>query len=204
MYLLTDGTSSDPLLAFCLKMISQHAEPWPPTETALAAEFVNWLEFSSFQTRSQLQRLCQAKSVNLSFAPLPSEIRGFNCAFQKRREIVIAEPEAAPFAHVHTLLHEFRELLEHVFSELGHPTVNAIDDSEMRAEEFAIACRIKAGEKEFPAFMEMAVNIEKTWARYLAYAGVFIFMMAYMLSCVMMPQMEEMLSEANRQRYVRT
>lgn len=202
MYLLTDGTDSNPVLAFCLQMISQHAANWPPTDQALADEFVKWLEFKPIQTRDRLKQLCEAKGVNLSFAPLPPDIRGWNYSFGKQRRIIITEPETAPLADSHTLLHEFREMLEHVFVELGHPTIEAKDDREMRAEKFAIACRIKAGEKELPAFLEMASCVEKKWARYLSFAFVFVSMLAYFFICITTPQMEEALSEAKRQRYI--
>ena len=204
MELLTDGSEKNPLLGFCLNMISRHAENWPPQEEVLAEEFVRWLGFSSFLTRDALKELCRGKGVNLSFTTLPQELRGFNCTFQDKKEIVLTERETAPFSDSHTLFHEFREMLEHVFAGLGHPTINPEHSLEVQAEIFAVACRMKAAEREFPAFIEMAQNVETTWVRYLAYALVAVFGLAHVLSCVLTPHMEEILSEARRQRYVRT
>jgi hypothetical protein len=201
--LLTDGTEKNPILGFCLIVISQHGENWPPTEEALAREFVNWIGYHSFLTRNGLKELCQAKGVNLSFVPLPQDIRGFNCSFQDKKEIVITEPETAPFADSHTLFHEFREILEHVLAELGHPTIGPEDFLEVQAEHFAILCRMEGAERELPAVFDMVQNVEKKWARYLASAVVILFSVAYMFSCVYTPQMEEMLSDARRQRAIR-
>jgi hypothetical protein len=204
MKLLTDGSDKDPSLGFCLSVISKHSENWPPTEEVLADSFVNWLGFNSFLTRNALQELCRSKGVNLSFIPLPQEIRGFNCSFQYKKEIVITLRETAPFADSHTLFHEFREMLEHIFIELGHPTIGPEDFLEVQAEHFAVLCRMDAAVKELPCFLEMAGNVEKKWTRYLAYALVVIFGLAHVFSCIMTPQMEEVLSEARRQRYVHT
>jgi len=202
--LLTDGTDTNPVRDFCLTMLSQYGENWPPTEEALAQEFVEWIGFRSVLTRDALNELCQAKGVRLSFVSLPQDIRGLNCSFQDKKEIIIAERELAPFADSHTLLHEFRELLEHEFVELGHATIGAKDSLEVEAEIFAMACRIEAGEKDLPVFLEMASKVEKKWVRYLGYAFVGVFGLAYLFGCIYMRQLEEIGSEIHRQRYVRT
>jgi hypothetical protein len=198
MELLTDGTEKNAILGFCLNAISRYVETWPPAEEDLAQEFVAWMGFNSFLTRDALTELCRAKGVNLSFTPLPQELRGFNCTYQDKKEIVLTERETAPFSDSHTLFHEFREMLEHVFTELGYPIIGPEHSLEMQAELFAVACRMKAAEREFPAFIEMAHNVEKTWVRYLAYTLVAVFGVVYFLSCFLTPQMEEILSEARR------
>ena len=200
MKLLTDGTEKDPILGFCQKMISQHGENWPVSEEVLAEGFVNWLKFSSFLTRDALRELCRSRAINLSFIPLPEDIRGFNCSLHNKREIVITLRETAPFADSHTLCHEFREMLEHGFTELGYPTIGAKDSLEVQAEQFAMLCRMEAAMKELPYFLEMAGTVEKKWARYLTYALVILFGLAHVFGCIMTPQMEETLSEARRQR----
>lgn len=96
------------------------------------------------------------------------------------------------------------EMLEHAFTEFGYPTVSAEQSLEVQAEHFAIACRIKAVEQELPAFIALDQNVEKPWTRYLAYTLVVLFGAALIYSCVLVPQMEEILAEANRLRYVRT
>jgi len=202
--LLTDGTEKDRILAFCKAVISRRGEDWPPTEEVLAEEFVSWLGFNSFATRDALRQLCLSKGVNLSFLSLPQDIRGFNCSFHDKKEIVICERETAPFADSHTLFHEFREMLEHGFAELGHPTLSPEDFLEVKAEHFAMAARMIAAARELPGFFEIAQSIESKWARYFGYAALVVFGAAHLLSCVFLPQMEEIASEAKRPRYVRT
>lgn len=203
MYLLTDGTEKNPLLGFCLSIISQHSEKWPPTEEILARAFVHWLRSPFLLTQSRMKELCQANGVDLSFVPLPEGMRGFNWSWQGGKGILITSKELAPFADVHTLFHEFRELLEHEFEALRYPTHNAKGLPEVQAELFATFCRMEAGMKEMPAFFEMAQNVEKRWARYFTYALVLLFGAAHLFSCIYLPQMEEALSEA-RQRYIGT
>lgn len=198
MYLLTDGTKNNPILGFCLETMAKHRDQWPPAEEVLAEDFVNWLGFHTFLTREALQQLCQYKRVNLSFAALPQEIRGVNFSFQDKKEIVITDDVLGLFSDPQTLFHEFREMLEHGFVELGHATLAPQDSLEVRAEIFAIACRIKAMEREVPAYFEMAQKIEKQWVRCLAFVGIGVFAFAYFLSCIYAHQMEELTAEVNR------
>jgi hypothetical protein len=203
MHLLTDGSEKSPILKFCLRVISQHSENWPPSEDILARDFVNWFGLSSILTKDGMKELCQARGVTLSFVLLPQEIRGFNCSFYEKKEIVISERELAPFSHSHTLLDEFRELLEHEFVQLGHATIGA-KDLEAQPEIFAMSCRIEAATREVPSFFEIAQNVEKKWQRYLASFFLIVFGVAYVFSCVYLPQMEEVVAESKRQRYIRT
>jgi len=202
--LLTDGTKNNPLLGFCLAVISRHAEHWPPPEEILAKEFVSWLGVRSFLTRDAMRELCLSKGTNLSFVPLPLNLRGFNCSFKDKKEIVIAERENVPFADLHTLLHEFREMLECVFVEVGCATLTPEDSLEATAETFAMLARMETSVREMPAYLEMVGHIEANWPRYFGYAFVVVFFVAHMFSCVFLPQFEETISEARRQRYVRT
>jgi hypothetical protein len=196
MKLLTDGTGKNPVLGFCLRVLAKHATDWPPTEEVLAQEFVFWLEFSPFLTREAIKELCQAKGVNVSFAPLPQDIRGLNCSFREKKEIVISEPEIAIFSDPHTLFHEFREMLEHVFTELGYPTTGTESLSEARAEHFAVLCRMKAGEKELPDLIASTQTVENRWVRYLAYTALGVLTVAYLVGCVLTPTMEEISSKS--------
>jgi hypothetical protein len=202
--LLTDGARNNPLLGFCLAVISRHSENWPPTEQVLAKEFVGWLGVKPFLTRDAMRELCLSKGINLSFSALAHELRGFNCSFQDKKEIVISEHENVPFADLHTLLHEFREMLEHVFVELGWATLSPKDSLEETAEEFAAVARMETGTREFPAYVEIVGNIETPWQRYLGYVLLAIGFVAYMFTCATLPQYEEMIAKARRQRYVRT
>ncbi|MBI3477120.1 MAG: hypothetical protein HY010_15410 [Acidobacteria bacterium] len=203
MQLLTDGSEKKPLLGFCLTVISEHGENWPPAEEVLARQFVNWLGLSSFLTKDAMKELCRSKGVNLSFVSLPKDVRGVNCTFQDKREIVISETAMAPFSDLHTLLHEFREMIEHEFGELGQPTIGP-KDLEEHAEHFAMSCRMKAAERELPAFIKMARSVERKWPRYIAYSLIAVFGVAYFFDCIFLPQMENIAAEIDRQRYVRT
>ena len=104
------------ITGFCRGVISRYRETWPPAEELLAEEFVKWFTLKPFQTREALIRLCFSKGVHLSFSPLPRDLHGFNCSYQGTRQILISEGEQAPFADLHTFLHEFRERLEGVGS----------------------------------------------------------------------------------------
>ena len=203
MNLLTDGTANNPILRFCLDVVEQHGESWPPEEDVLAREFVDWFCCRAFVGEEHMKKLCEAKGVTLTFISLPKEIRGFNCSFGNKREIVICETQTAPF-DLHTLFHEFREMLEHDFRELGHPIIGPKDSVEVQAEQFAILCRMEAASRDIPSFLEMAQNVQNKWMRYLSFGLVIVFAAAYLLHCIYTPQMEEVLSEARRQRYVRT
>jgi hypothetical protein len=198
--LLTDGAENDALWGFCLAAISRHAEKWPPTEQLLADEFVSWLGANSLMTPTAMRELCQSKGINLSFVPLPPGLHGVNCAFQDRKEIVLSEREMVPFGHVHTLFHEFREMLEDVFLELGHATITPDESLEVTAEEFAMAARMATATRELPVYFKMVSDIEKNWHRYIGFAFLVVFFVSYLLSCAFLPQFEDMMSEARRQR----
>ena len=204
MQLLTDGTKNNPLLGFCLSAISRFQDNWPPEELVLAEDFVTWLGFKPFMTRDALRQMCQSKGVTLSFEPLPDDVRGLNCSFQDKKEIVVSRRELAPFADAHTLFHEFREMIEHSFIDLGYATIGASDSLEIQAELFAMSCRFKAAETELPAFIQKTMGIEKRWERYLLYLLLAIFGASYFFSCIYMRQLEDIGSEVQRQRYVHT
>ena len=191
MELVTDRTGNDSIQAFCRSVISCHAAQWPPEGQVLAQEFLEWFGSNSLLKRDELKDLCRSKGVSLSFTALPKELRGVNCSFQDKREIVIAEREMVPGADQHTLFHEFREMLEREFVQLGYPIVGPQDSLEAQAELFAIACRMNGVIREFPAYLEVVARVEKKWLRYLGYAFVVLFTAACFLSCSYMRQMEE-------------
>jgi hypothetical protein len=95
-------------------------------------------------------------------------------------------------------------MLESVFVELGCATLIPEDSLEEVAEEFAMLARMETGVREMPIYLELVGNIETKWYRYFGYALLVICFVAYMFTCASLPQYEEMISEARRQRYVRT
>jgi hypothetical protein len=54
-------------------------------------------------------------------------------------------------------------MLEHVFVELGKPTIRPKDSQEERSESFAMLCRMQAVVKDAPIVFEMIENVEKKW-----------------------------------------
>lgn len=193
-----------PIKSFCKGIVSRHVENWPPKEETLAEEFGQWFGLQPFLTRDRLIELCLSKGVHLSFAALPQELRGCNCSFQDKTVIVITQRETVLGANTHTLLHEFRELLENAFVELGYGTLGAEEFPEARAERFAVSARLEMATREIPAYIESAMKVEAKWARYLAYISIGVVGLIYALSCVSLPHLEEIDSEVERQRYVRT
>lgn len=95
-------------------------------------------------------------------------------------------------------------MIERAFVELGHGTLTSKKSLEATAEEFAMAARMATVTREFPGYIEMVSNIETSWHRYFCYALLAVLVVAYMFSCVTLPKYEDMISEARRQRYVRT
>lgn len=144
-----------------------------------------------------------SRGVKLSFVSLPQELRGINCSFQNKREIVISERENAAFADLHTLFHEFREMLENIFAELGSATLTPEECLEAKAEHFAMVARMQTCTREIPAYFKIVGKIETPWQRYFGYALLVVLLAVYLFSCAFLPQFEDMLSEARRQRNVR-
>ena len=117
---------------------------------------------------------------------------------------VVVHRETVPGADLHNLLHEFREVLENAFIELGYSTLAAEDFLELQAEHFAMSARIEVVKREIPAFIDIVRNANVKWARYLGYGVIGVVGLIYLLNCVLLPQFEEIEAEAKRQRYIRT
>jgi len=193
-----------PIVEFCKAVVSRNSENWPPKEETLADEFVQWLGLKSFPTRDGLIELCLSKRINLSFAELPPELRGFNCSFENKTEIVVVQRQTVPGADLHNLFHEFREVLENGFIDLGYSTLGEEAELEAQAEVFAMSARMSVIKTEIPAFIEIVKNADAKWVRYLGYGVIGVVGLIYFLSCVFLPQFEEIEAETKRQRYVRT
>jgi hypothetical protein len=169
--------------------MGRHIGAWPPTESVLAEEFV-----SSFNlvpsTPNGLQQLCVQLGISLSFSSLPAELRGFNCAYQDRMEIVLSEQQGFWGAQEHTLLHELREILERSFITLGYPTVGHVRELEGKAEDFARFTRMAAISKSLPTFFELAEQIERKWVQVAALVLIGCGALFYFYTCAMLPRFE--------------
>jgi hypothetical protein len=161
---------------------------------------VEWLGLKPLLSRDKLIELCSSKRINLSFAELPSQLRGFNCSFENKIEIVIAHHETVPGADLHNLFHEFRELLENRFIELGYSTLGKDGDLEAQAEGFAMSVRMMVVTREIPALIKIVENADAKWARYLGYGVLGVVGFIYLLSCVALPKLEEIESEMRKAR----
>ena len=204
MELLNGEIDAPPIVEFCKAVVSRNLESWPPKEETLADEFVQWLGLKTFLTRDKLIELCLSKRVKLSFVELPPELRGFNCSFGNKTEIVIVQRQTVPGADLHNLFHEFREVLENGFIELGYSTLGEDEVLEVRAEVFAMSARMAVVTREIPAYIEIVSNADAKWVRYIGYGIIRVVGFIYLLSCVFLPQFEEIEAETKRQRYVRT
>src|SRR5690242_17717980 len=152
----------------------------------LAEEFV-----SSFNlvpsTRDDLQRLCAQLGISLSFSSLPAELRGFNCVYQSKTEIVLSEQQSFWGVQEHTLLHELREILERSFITLGYPTVSDEQKLEKNAEDFARFIRMAAITKSLPIFFEGTEQIERKWVQVAAFLLIGCGVLFYFYTCAMLP-----------------
>lgn len=141
--------------------------------------------------RDGLRELCAQLGITLSFSSLPPELRGFNCVYDNKTEIVISEQQSFPGAEEHTLLHELREVLERIFVGLDYPTADNGQELEKKAEDFARLARMAAINKSLPTFFEGADQIDRKWARVAAFVLIGGGALLYLFSCAMLPHLED-------------
>lgn len=135
--------------------------------------------------------------MNVSVRALPKGLRGHNCAYQENREIVIGSvegPAAAIGSREHTLLHEFRELIEYEFRRMGRP-IATVFDLESRAETFAGAVRALGPMNAWKPMFEGLADIESGWARFGAFLLLSVLVIVCSLSCLLLPRWEDRFSE---------
>jgi hypothetical protein len=179
------------LSSFCQTVISRQSANWPPDESVLARELVDSFGSTAFLTPDALRQVCAALGITVSFSTLPPELRGYNCSFGDKREIVISTDQSFPGAGEHTLLHELREILEGTFEKLGHPTVNR-QDLEEHAESFAGSVRTEAVYRMVPMLCNYADNVDRKWARIAAYLFLGAFVCVNLLGCALLPRLEDL------------
>src|SRR5207248_1342141 len=77
---------------FCRTVISRHSANWPPNENVLAEEIVDFFGIGPFLTLETLVQLCRDHlRIPVSFIELPTELRGYNCSYGNKREIVVSQ-----------------------------------------------------------------------------------------------------------------
>jgi hypothetical protein len=175
----------------------KHGSEWPPTEEILAQKFVEYFKFKSLIVLEEIQKLCESSEIILRIAPLPDPLWGYNRRYQGKREILISNSQV--LTKEHTALHEFRELLEYEFRDLGTP-ICGNEDREERAEIFAISVRMCAFAKEIPAIMDRVSSIESKWWRGAAYGLSILFAIAYSIGLALSPKVEEAMQKQRTRR----
>ena len=119
MELLTDGTENNPLLGFCLAVISRHAKKWPPTEQVLADEFVDWFGANSLMTPTAMRKLCGSKKINLSFVPRRQNFTALTVHFAIKTKSSFPNTKWPRSVHAY-VISRLGKMLERAFVELGH------------------------------------------------------------------------------------
>jgi hypothetical protein len=151
------------LHAFCKVIASRCSNNRPPSEGKLATEFINFFEVG-LPTLDSWTELCTNMDIRVTLTSLPPGLRGHHTCFNNEWTIWLSEKERFPRAREHTLLHELREILEHIFSDLGLPTADT-SSREARAEEFAVHTKMVASREMWIAFLGDAKKIQSTWWR---------------------------------------
>ena len=185
------------LRGFCQTIVAKHSGNWPPKEEVIAEEFLSFFQLNGVFPLEGLEKLCAKLEINVSTQALPGELRGHNCVFEEKREIVIGKVEgpAAVFgSHEHTLIHELRELIEYEFREIGYPVAIA-SDLESRAETFASAVRVQASIKSCEPLFDGIGEIQSTWGRVALALPVLGVMLVHSYSCLILPHWEDRFPE---------
>jgi hypothetical protein len=182
------------LSGFCKTVIANHSGKWPPNEDALAHEFVSFFGIDGLLGMDALERFCQKLGIEVSIRELPKPLRGHNCVYAGKSEIVVGAghgPAVGLGTREHTLLHEIRELIEYEFRKLGRPVATTTSDLESRAEGFAGLVRARASFKTWEWYFERIGGIESRLLQFGAVLIVAVLAMGHYLSCVNLPQWED-------------
>jgi hypothetical protein len=191
-------------LAWCQAISVQYTEHWPVEEQVLAENFVRSFGPESISTFQSICQLCTRLDIEVSVRSMPTDIRGHNHLYENKRVILVSEHQTFPGANEHTVLHELREMVEHVFVDLGLRTCSSMEELETRAEQFASIARSEAFGYTLLVFWKNAEQIEKKWARYGAYALIGVGGLAYLFGLLFLPILEDAWpSEEMRKRNVR-
>src|SRR5258708_37208552 len=91
-----------------------------------------------------------------------------------------------------TFFHELRELIESEFRRLGYPIATA-SGLEERAEDFAAQVRAFSMTKAITPMFDGIGKIESGFGRVVVGVGVFLFIAAFSLHCLLLPHFEDRL-----------
>ncbi len=145
-------------------MVSRCATDWPPSEGKLAEEFVSFFQVGPFPNIDGWVQLCGNLDIQVHACTLPRELCGYHCCYEGTRTIWVHEEELFVGTREHSLLHELREILEHIFEDLGQPTVGK-ESLETLAEQFASCVRVAAMENTWKALFENLESVQSRWAQ---------------------------------------
>jgi hypothetical protein len=153
---------------FCAQIVARHAATWPPSEPILANAFAAHLGYEHMGSFEGLVRWCGSVGIQVSTKSLPHDVRGYHYWFRDKCEIFVDEDSRLVVSREHTVFHELRELMEHVFREMGFPTLgeNAL---ESHAEAFAMHTRTAVVLETSKWLFDGAERVQSTWGRRSAY-----------------------------------
>lgn len=199
-------TELDPLKAFCRVVIANCGDSRPPSEEGIAEQFVTYFRLGALSSFDSLKQLCVQLGIEVAVRAMPEDLRGHNSSYNGSRTIVISANQAFPGADAHTILHELREILEHVLKELGFHIAKDAVELEQRAEHFAMLVLSGAFLRKLPTVFENAGEIDKKWLRYGAYSIIAIGALFYVATCFFLPWIEDASArfEKDLERNVRT
>jgi hypothetical protein len=186
-----------PLVTFCQGVVSRFASQWPPEESKLADEFIAHFSLPKLATFESQLKLCESLGIRVSEAALPENLRGHNCCYGNQREIQIHNGKGHLITRERTLLHELREILEHIFHDMGYPTAKERAALEVRAETFASCVKTDIFGDILKDIFQAAAEIGSKWKRWGAFFLLALFGIAGLFSIMMFPAFEDQILDAD-------
>ena len=162
----TEVAHSDQLALFCRDFVSRYPKQLV-TEEMLARHFVSFFKISPFVHMANLTEFCKSVGIVLWKEILPPDLMGINGSVGNLRKVIISDRAEDLFFQEHTVLHEIREIIEHVFCDLGSP-ISKPEEIEGRASEFASFVMDLPCEEVFETWVKDAACIESVWKRVMA------------------------------------
>ena len=162
---MADVSKSSALPEFCAAVVNRHAAAWPPAEDQLAREFRTHFEIARLAFFDGIVKWCNEVGIVVSTMDcFPHDLRGANFWHDKNMSIMMPPYGGCVISREHTLLHEVRELLERLFSQIGYPTSEGAA-LETRAEQFAACVRIAVFLESSKDFFQLAGTVKNPLGR---------------------------------------